>query len=100
MLLLQCLYDVGFHPFPVMSGFGARSRKLHGGFWHNQTFNLVDVNDRLWVGSRHGSDRAANGCFAPLLTNSCRSAIDPEVDSFGRFNALDVGYNVELPRMS
>jgi hypothetical protein len=36
-----------------MSGAVARCQKRHGGIWHNQTFNLADVNDRLWIGSRH-----------------------------------------------
>uniref|UniRef100_UPI0035933F68 hypothetical protein n=1 Tax=Blastomonas sp. TaxID=1909299 RepID=UPI0035933F68 len=38
----------------------------------------ISLNDLLWVGSRHGSDRAANGGFAPLSKNSCGSANDPE----------------------
>jgi hypothetical protein len=42
-----------------------------------QTINLAIVNDRVWVESRRGSDRVADGGFAPLLKNSCRSASDP-----------------------
>jgi hypothetical protein len=33
------------------------------------------------VGSRHGSDRAANGGFASLLENSCHSGTDPITDT-------------------
>ena len=35
-----------------MSVGDARSRKRHGGFWQNQTFNLTAVNDRLCEGFR------------------------------------------------
>lgn len=48
-----------------------------GSFESNLTFVGRNLNDRLWVGFRHGSDQAANGGFAPLLENCCHSAIDP-----------------------
>jgi hypothetical protein len=65
------------HPDPVMSGTDLRSRKRQGGFWGNQSFKAAAANDQVWVGSRHGSDRAADGRFARLLKISCQSAIDP-----------------------
>jgi hypothetical protein len=46
---------------------------------------MADINDRRWVGSRHGSDRAADGGFASLLKNSCRSAVDPIADVRDRY---------------
>jgi len=39
-----------------MSTIDAQSRKLCGGFWGNQTFNMVIVNDAIWVGCRRKSD--------------------------------------------
>ena len=46
-----------------MSGANARSRKRSGGFWCNQTFNMVIVNDRVWVGSRYLRDVVGNGGY-------------------------------------
>jgi hypothetical protein len=48
-----------------------------GSFCQNRTFALSFVNDLIWVGSRHGADRATKGGFALILKNSCRAAIDP-----------------------
>jgi hypothetical protein len=38
------------------------------------------VSNLIWVSSRHGLDRAANGGFAPCLENSCLSENDPGTD--------------------
>ena len=40
-----------------------RGSKPHDGFRRKQAFSLIIGNDRVWVGSRHRSDRAANGGF-------------------------------------
>lgn len=55
----------------VRHSFGAHSALSNGAgrFWGNQTFAEADLKDRLWVGSRHGSELAANGDFTPLLEN-------------------------------
>jgi hypothetical protein len=68
------------HPFAVMSGADAQSRKRHGSFWGWADIR-PDGRERLtMVGSRHGSDRVASGGFASLLKKSCRSASDPKTD--------------------
>lgn len=41
--------DCGFHSSSAMTRAEARSRKRYGGFGRNQTFNLADGNDRVWV---------------------------------------------------
>lgn len=65
------------YPALIVSGDDALGWKRYGGFERNRALNLSLVNDRVWLGSGNGSDRAADGGFASLLKNSCRSASDP-----------------------
>lgn len=74
----------GHNPVAAIIGFGAQPRKLHCGVRRKQTLSLTIGNDRVWVGSCHCTNRAANGGFARFISRTRHAGIDPEPDNAER----------------